>query len=273
MDDLGSFPIFIPRIFVIMSLISINQDGRIAEVILNRPEKRNALSPELVKQLTHAFEELNNSDSVKVIVLKSADKPFCAGADLGYLKEMAQFTDEENLADSRRLKDLFELIYNSPKITISLVEGPALAGGCGLATLVDFCFATSDATFGYTEARIGFVAALVMVYLRDKLPFLKMTEWLLTANVFSADKALEDGMVFKIVNSDNIHQEVAEFAGKLSNGVSSDSIKLTKSMMRNLPFQREQALEFAAQQNAIARKSNDCQKGISAFLNKEKLTW
>ncbi len=273
MDDLGDFPIFIPRIFVIMSLISINQDGRIAQVVLNRPEKRNALSPELVSELTKAFEELNNSESVKVIVLKSADKPFCAGADLGYLKEMAQFTDEENLADSRRLKDLFELIYNSPKITISLVEGPALAGGCGLATLVDFCFATKEATFGYTEARIGFVAALVMVYLRDKLPFLKMTEWLLTANVFTAERAFNDGLVYALLDSEKIHHEVNSFAEKICIGVSSDSIKLTKSMMRNLPFNREDALEFAAQQNAIARKSNDCQKGISAFLNKEKLTW
>jgi methylglutaconyl-CoA hydratase len=256
-----------------MSLISIQLEGRIAKVILNRPEKRNALSPELVGELTQAFTELNQNEEVKIIVLKSADKPFCAGADLSYLKSMAEFTNEENLADSRRLKDLFELVYNSPKITVSQVEGPALAGGCGLATLVDFCFATPEATFGYTEAKIGFVAALVMVYLRDKLAFNQMTEWLLTAQVFSSEKALNDGMIYEVVESNLIETRVQEFAHVLLKGVSSDSIKLTKYMMRNLPHNREEALEFAAQQNAIARKSNDCQKGISAFLNKEKLSW
>lgn len=256
-----------------MSLISIQLEGRIATVILNRPEKRNALSPELVSELTQVYTELNHNEEVKIIVLKSADKPFCAGADLSYLKSMAEFTNEENLADSRRLKDLFELVYNSPKITLSQVEGPALAGGCGLATLVDFCFATPEATFGYTEAKIGFVAALVMVYLRDKLPFNKMTEWLLTAQVFSAKKAWDDGMIYEVVESNSIGTRVQEFAQVLLKGVSSDSIKLTKNMMRNLPYNREDALEFAAQQNAIARKSDDCQKGISAFLNKEKLIW
>lgn len=256
-----------------MSLISIQLEGRIATVILNRPEKRNALSPELVSELTQAYTELNHNEEVKIIVLKSADKPFCAGADLSYLKSMAEFTNEENLADSRRLKDLFELVYNSPKITLSQVEGPALAGGCGLATLVDFCFATPDATFGYTEAKIGFVAALVMVYLRDKLSFNRMTEWLLTAQVFSAKKAWDDGMIYEVVESNSIGARVQDFAQVLLKGVSSDSIKLTKNMMRNLPYNREDALEFAAQQNAIARKSDDCQKGISAFLNKEKLIW
>ena len=273
MDILGIHTFFNTRIFVNMSLISIQTEDRIATVILNRPEKRNALSPELVSELTRAFTELNQSEKVKIIVLKSADKPFCAGADLSYLKSMSEFTDEENLADSRRLRDLFELVYNSPKITISQVEGPALAGGCGLATLVDFCFATSEATFGYTEARIGFVAALVMVYLRDKLAFNQMTEWLLTAQVFSADKALTDGMIYEMVDSDLIGTRVQEFAQTLLTGVSSDSIQLTKYMMRNLPYNREEALEFAAKQNAVARKSNDCQKGIAAFLNKEKLSW
>ncbi len=273
MDILGIHTIFNTRIFVNMSLISIQTEDRIATVILNRPEKRNALSPELVSELTRAFTELNQSEKVKIIVLKSADKPFCAGADLSYLKSMSEFTDEENLADSRRLRDLFELVYNSPKITISQVEGPALAGGCGLATLVDFCFATSEATFGYTEARIGFVAALVMVYLRDKLAFNQMTEWLLTAQVFTADKALLDGMIYEIVESESIELRVNEFAKTLLTGVSLDSIQLTKYMMRNLPYNREEALEFAAKQNAVARKSVDCQKGIAAFLNKEKLSW
>jgi methylglutaconyl-CoA hydratase len=156
---------------------------------MNRIEKRNALNPQLVSDLTEAFNQLNADNSVKVIVLKSKEGAFSAGADLAYIQELSSYTHKENVEDSTRLKNLFELIFNSPKVTISLVEGPALAGGCGLASMTDFCFATPESTFGYTEARIGFVPALVMVYLRQKMNLNLMSEWLLTASVFDAAKA------------------------------------------------------------------------------------
>lgn len=245
--------------------------GQIAEVIMNRPEKRNALNPDLVLELTAAFEALNANAEVRLIVLKSKEGAFCAGADLSYLKSLSQFTHEENIEDSTRLKNLFELIYQSPKNTVSQVEGPALAGGCGLAFLADFCFATPSSTFGYTEARIGFIPALVMVYLKEKLNQNQMNEWLLTAQIFSAEKAYKDGLVYVV--DENIGQKVNEFAAELLKSVSSESTLRIKSMMRNMPSNWNESLVYAAEQNALARKTDDCQKGVSAFLNKEKISW
>ncbi len=245
--------------------------GQIAEVIMNRPEKRNALNPDLVLELTAAFEALNANAEVRLIALKSKEGAFCAGADLSYLKSLSQFTHQENIEDSTRLKNLFELIYHSPKITVSQVEGPALAGGCGLAFLADFCFATPSSTFGYTEARIGFIPALVMVYLKEKLNQNQMNEWLLTAQIFSADKAYTDGLVYVV--DENIGQKVNEFAAELLKSVSSESTLRIKSMMRNMPSNWNESLVYAAEQNALARKTDDCQKGVSAFLNKEKISW
>jgi len=172
-----------------------------------------------------------------------------------------------------KLKTLFEAIYTSPKITISQVEGPALAGGCGLATLVDFCFATNEASFGYTEAKIGFVPALVMVYLREKIGLNAMKEWLLTGKIFTAEQAKEYGLVYSVVGEENIASEIETFAQKLLVQVSEQSVALTKEMLRNLPYNREEALIYAANMNAKARKSEDCKRGVAAFLNKEKLSW
>lgn len=245
--------------------------GQIAEVIMNRPEKRNALNPDLVMELTSAFESLNANSAVRLIVIKSTEGAFCAGADLSYLKSLSQFTHQENIEDSTRLKNLFELIYHSPKITISQVEGPALAGGCGLAFLADFCFATPSSTFGYTEARIGFIPALVMVYLKEKLNQNQMNEWLLTAQIFSAEKAHKDGLVYAI--DENVAEKVSDFATELLKTVSSESTARIKSMMRNMPADWNSSLTYAAEQNALARKTDDCQKGVSAFLNKEKISW
>jgi len=251
--------------------VIVESNGQISEVIMNRPEKRNALNPELITELTQAFQQLNSDAHTRIIILKSKEGAFCAGADLSYLKSLSEFTHQENIQDSTRLKNLFELIYQSPKIVISQVEGAALAGGCGLAFLADFCFASPESTFGYTEARIGFVPALVMVYLREKLNQNQLNEWLLTAQIFDSTKAYNDGLVYRISN--DISREVNDFARNLLKSVSSDSTSRIKSMLRKMPQDWNESLTFAAEQNALARKTDDCQKGISAFLNKEKISW
>lgn len=254
-----------------MQWVQFEINNRVATVIMTRIDKRNALNPQLVRELTAAFSELNEREDVKIITLKSAAPAFSAGADLAYIQELRNFTYDENVQDTLNLKTLFEAIYQSPKITLSQVEGPALAGGCGLATVTDFCFASKDSTFGYTESRIGFVPALVMVYLRHKLTLQKQTEWLLTGGIFSADKACEDGLIYKVC--DNVAADIDMFTSQLLTGVSMQSITRTKSMLRNLPYSHEEALLFAAHNNAEARQSQDCINGIDSFLRKEKKTW
>lgn len=256
------------------SLLLTQQDGRVATLILNRPEKRNALSAELVSEMTAAMVQLNANDEVKVIVLRSADKPFCAGADLSYLAKLRDFSLAENEADSQALRRLFDLIYLSPKIVISQVEGPALAGGCGLATLADLCFATPEATFGYTEVKIGFIPALVMVYLREKIGGGVLRDLMLTGRVISAEEAFNLGLVQRLVSTDNITSIVNQTAQELCESTSQQAVASIKEMLKTIPsMSRDQALDYAAKQNAVARGSEDCRKGIDAFLQKQPLKW
>jgi methylglutaconyl-CoA hydratase len=255
-------------------ILRIEMDGPVAHLILNRPEKRNALSAELVEHMYQAMLSLNANDSLRVVVIRSADKPFCAGADLGYLTQLRSNTLEENEADSQRLRQLFDAIYLSPKYIISQVEGPALAGGCGLATLADCCVATPDATFGYTEVKIGFVPALVMVYLREKVSGAVMSDILLSGRVFGADEAKSLQLVQQVVPAEEIAQFVQNHANQICDTTSSQALAKVKEMMRAIPaMSRDKALDYAAKQNAQARGSEDCRKGIDAFLNKQPLKW
>jgi methylglutaconyl-CoA hydratase len=257
-----------------VELVITEIKNRVGYVVLNRPEKRNALSPQLVSELTSAIQDFLYDETVKVIVLKSADKPFCAGADLAYLQEIRHFSREENLADSRRLRDLFDLIHRGNKVFISQVEGPALAGGCGLATLCDFCYASPEATFGYTESKIGFVPALVAVYLQYRIAGHHMRELLLTGKIMAAEEAHSMGLVNRVVSDDRIGLEVTALAEQLCETVSGASVAYIKQLLRKVPgMDMDEALEYAASLNAEARSSADCIKGIDAFLNKEKIKW
>lgn len=256
------------------SLLLTQVEGRIATLILNRPEKRNALSPELVSEMTAAMVSINENEEIRVVVIRSADKPFCAGADLSYLAKLRDFSLEENEADSQSLRKLFDLIYLSPKIVISQVEGPALAGGCGLATLADLCVATPDATFGYTEVKIGFIPALVMVYLREKIGGGVLRDLMLTGRVLKAEEAFNLGLVQRLVSSDAIENVVNQMAKELCENTSQHAIASVKSMLQTIQgMTRDEALDYAAKQNAVARGSADCRKGIDAFLQKQPLKW
>jgi len=248
--------------------------NRIGYITLNRPEKRNALSPDLISGLKDAFEEMGDRDDVKVIILRANGKAFCAGADLSYLQAMQAFTFEENLEDSNRLKELFLLIFTMPKVVIAQVQGHALAGGCGLVTVCDFGFSVPEALFGYTEVRIGFVPALVSVFLHEQIGGAKTQELLLSGGFISAAKASELGLITEVVGDDSLEKEVEVFAKKLIHQNSGFSMGQTKKLLRALSQEsREKALKMAAEINAGARSHEDCIKGISSFLNKTEPNW
>lgn len=247
---------------------------RIGSITLNRPNKRNALSPEMVEALKVAFREFREDDSVKIIVLKAEGKAFCAGADLAYLQSMQKFSDEENLADSLSLMELFDLVYNYPKVVIAQIQGHALAGGCGLVTVCDFAFSVPDALFGYTEVRIGFIPALVSVFLQEQIGAAKTQELLLSGEMITASKAAELGLITSVVPSDFLEKSVADFALKLTSQNSSNSMAETKRLLRSIgKSQREKMLKYAAEVNAKARSHEDCVKGVSSFLDKQKPNW
>jgi len=257
-----------------MSLIDYSVEDRIAFITLNRPEKRNALSTDLVASLKDAFDRAAKDESAKVIVLKANGKAFCAGADLAYLQELQSFSQEENLADSNHLKELFLQIYKHPKVVIAQVEGAALAGGCGLANVCDFCFAVPEAKFGFTEVKIGFIPAMVMVFLIRKIGESNAKQLLLSAQIIEAAQAEKMGLVHQTIPADKISAEVKDFAAKLISNNSEQAMQLTKRMIAEVQDKTlDQALQYAAAMNAEARATADCRKGIAAFLNKENITW
>ncbi|MGY6521418.1 MAG: enoyl-CoA hydratase/isomerase family protein [Mongoliitalea sp.] len=247
---------------------------RIGTIILNRADKRNALNSEMVEAMKAALLSFSTDPNVKVVIIKAEGSAFCAGADLGYLQQLQSNTYDENLEDSRNLKELFYQIYTFPKVVIAQIQGHALAGGCGLATVCDFSFAVEEAKFGYTEVKIGFIPAIVKVFLLRKIGEGKAKQLLLDGDLISAQEAKEMGLINWVVKTDELEEKVRSYAQKLIRQNSGQSIRLTKEM---IAFVQEKSLddglEYAAQMNARARGTADCQKGIAAFLNKEKLTW
>lgn len=255
-------------------LVLYEVTNRVGYITLNRPEKRNALSFEFVQEIKDAVIVAERDETCKVIVIRANGEAFCAGADLAYLQQLQQNSFEENLADSQHLMQLFQLIYNCKKVVIAQVNGPALAGGSGLATVCDFCYATPEASFGYTEVKIGFVPAIVMVFLVRKVTEHVAKKLLLTGDVFNAAKALEYGLINEVVDADKLAESVFAFATKLCKQASGQSLALVKEMLREVQqLSLDEGLNYAAAMNANARATDDCKKGISAFLNKEKLSW
>lgn len=248
--------------------------NRIGIIKLARPDKRNAFNAELVNLIKHAFDSYNEDQGIRAILITAEGSAFSAGADLAYIQSLRSNSLEENEQDSMALADMFETIYNSPKLTISAVQGAALAGGCGLATVTDLCFASEQATFGYTEARIGFVPAIVMAYLLKKTSIQLARELMLTAKIIDAKRAYEVGLVTEVLPPEDFEDLVISQVQKLIHSTSGQSIALTKEMLRTIPaMQHKEALKYAAQLNAKARSSEDCMRGMDAFLNKEKLDW
>jgi methylglutaconyl-CoA hydratase len=247
---------------------------RVGYITLNRPEKRNALSFDFVQQIKLVFKQAESDENCKVIVIKANGEAFCSGADLASLQNMQNNSFEENLSDSNNLKELFTMIYLSPKIVIAQVEGAAIAGGCGLATICDFCFAITESKFSYSEVKIGFVPAIVMVFLIRKVGEQIAKKLLLTAELFDANEAKNYQLINEVVEANVIETHVFNFAQKLCKGASGQSLALTKQMINEVQNKSlTDALNYAAEMNAIARQTIDCKRGINAFLNKEKLVW
>lgn len=247
---------------------------RIGTIILNRADKRNALNSEMVEEMKIALSSFSTNPDVKVVIIKAEGPAFCAGADLGYLQQLQSNTYDENLEDSRNLKDLFYQIYTFPKVVIAQIQGHALAGGCGLATVCDFSFAVEEAKFGYTEVKIGFIPAIVKVFLLRKIGEGKAKQLLLDGDLITAQEAKEMGLINWVVKTDELEEKVMGYAQKLIRQNSGQSMRLTKEMIALVQEKSlVDGLDYAAQMNARARGTEDCQKGIAAFLNKEKLTW
>jgi methylglutaconyl-CoA hydratase len=255
-------------------LITCLATDRVGIVTLNRPEKRNALSYDLIAELKTGFEKFENDPGVSVIILKANGPAFCAGADIADLQKLQNFSYEQNQADSNHLAELFLQIYTLKKVVIAQVHGPALAGGCGLATVCDFVFAVPEAKFGYPEVKIGFIPAIVMIFLLRKIGEARAKRLLLSGDHFSAAQIYEMGLIHEIVAADKLEKYVMDFATRLIHTNSANAMMLTKQMITKLhTMALQESLLFASDMNARARETADFKRGIASFLSKQKVNW
>jgi len=252
--------------------ILVGDQGNIRTITLNRPERRNAMTPEMQTELIAAMEEAAES-SCRVVVLQGAGEAFCSGLDLSALQAMHNKSQADLRAEAERVARLFRTLYELPRPTIAAVQGAAIAGGTGLATICDITLATPSAKFGYTEARIGFVPAIVSAYLALQIGDKRSRDLLLTARLFGAEEAHRLGLVNEIVAPELLPQRVLAIAQSLSEN-SPASLAATKRLMaaQNKPW-LDAAITEAMGTNAQARETTDFREGVAAFLEKRKPSW
>jgi len=252
--------------------LQLAQDAGVATLTLNRPDKRNAISYELIADLLRALDEIKNS-AARVLIITGAGKAFCSGMDLDNLKSLIGRTPEQNLEDSRTMVSLFRSLYEFPLPTIAAVNGAAIAGGTGLALLCDFTLAVPEAKFGYTEVRIGFVPAIVSTFLLRQVGEKIARDLLLTGRIFDADEALRIGLLTQIVPQEQLMNRARELAGQLLES-SPLSLTYTKRLLTDhARAELDEQIEAAIRENAGIRSTNDFREGISSFLEKRKPKW
>ncbi len=257
-------------------LLETRRDGDLLWVTLKDPARANALSPPLIAELTALYRRDLRGEGVRAVLLSGAGKNFSAGADLEHLRSLRDAGPEENLADSLRLRDLFHAVLRQEALTVALVHGACVAGGCGLATAHDFVIAAADSRFLYSEVRIGFVAALVATYLPLRLRGSDLRELLLFPQFVEAQRALDIGLVNRMVAEASELPAAAEaLAGEILANGSSESIARTKRLLLDvLGRPLDDAMQHAAEVNAEARATADCKHGIATFLETKKPpTW
>ena len=257
-----------------MSVLTYDVRRSVAYIVMNRPERRNALDRELVRELAGALERAQEDEDVRVIVLTGAGSAFSAGADLKELQEMQSAPLHDNRRESAALAALFKRFLSVPKPIVGKVNGHAIGGGCGLAVACDISIAARSAKLGFTEVRIGFVPSIVAGSVLRRVGEAVGRDLLLTGRVIPAEEAADVGLVTRAVDDDKLDEAIQEVVSGLVRETSGTAIALTKRLLRSLPgMSATDALRHGASLNAIARGTPECKAGIAAFLNKEAFPW
>jgi methylglutaconyl-CoA hydratase len=254
------------------STIQLEKVGEIATITLNRPEKRNAITPEMIAEILSAFDEAE-SRPAHVLIITGAGKAFCSGMDLEALKALAKQSPTEQREDADRLTKLFRRIWSFPKPTIAAVNGHAIAGGCGLATLCDFTIAVPEAKFGYPEVRIGFLPAVVSIFLVRQIGEKNARNLLLTGKTIDAAEAHRLGLVSEIVPAEQLNKSAKDLSAILL-ASSPTSLRITKKLLCDFAAPEiDRELELAATESAQIRSTEDFREGLSSFFEKRAPRW
>jgi methylglutaconyl-CoA hydratase len=250
-------------------LIDYAENDGIARITLNRPEKRNALSPELIAGLSAALAGSARDNNVRVVILTGAGQDFCSGADLAAFDRAAEAGVLDHLENARALADVFLQMRHHPRPIIAAVRGRALAGGCGLATACDLIVAAESAKFGYPEVNIGFVPAMVMAILRRNMTEKRAFELIATGEIINATDAHTAGLVNRVFPDTDFEARVNDYAKSLA-AKSASSISLSKHLLYHMDSMTfEAAIEAGVHGNAIARMTDDARAGIARFVKKK----
>jgi methylglutaconyl-CoA hydratase len=250
-------------------LIDYAENDGIARITLNRPEKRNALSPELIAGLSAALRDSERDANVRVVILTGAGQDFCSGADLAAFDRAAEAGVLDHLENARALADLFLQMRRHPRPIVAAVRGRALAGGCGLATACDLIVAAESAKFGYPEVNIGFVPAMVMAILRRNMSEKRAFELIATGEIINAADACTAGLVNRVFADADFDARVNDYAKSLA-AKSASAISLSKNLLYHMDSMTfEAAIEAGVHGNAIARMTEDARAGIAKFAQKK----
>jgi methylglutaconyl-CoA hydratase len=253
--------------------VALSLDGPVAHVVMDRPEARNALDPAMVRELLDAVAAASVREDIRVIVLAGRGSVFCAGADIEWMKAIARFTHDENVADARRLFELFETIDGSPKAVVACVQGAALGGGAGLAAVADVVVAEQAAQFGFTEVRLGLVPAVISPYVVRKIGVSAARELFLTGERFTAARAAAIGLVHRAVKLDELDAAVDERVRELLRAAPG-ALAAAKGLVRSVYGRSAESVrELVCESIAGRRASDEGQEGLRAFLEKRKASW
>ena len=250
----------------------LEMTGNLATLTLRRPEKRNAISTQMMAELQTALDEIERSHT-RVAIMTGAGKAFCAGMDLDLLSAIATQSPAENQEDSRRIAKMFRRIWSFPRPLIAAVNGAAYAGGCAVATLCDFTIAAPEAKFGYTEVKIGFLPAIVSVFLTRQIGDKRARDLLLTGRIIEAAEAKEFGLVSEVVPADRLIERAHELAETLIAASPSSLARSKRLLVSSAAAGVDHDLERAILENARIRCSPDFKEGLASFLEKRKPVW
>ncbi|RYX90530.1 MAG: enoyl-CoA hydratase/isomerase family protein [Comamonadaceae bacterium] len=254
--------------------LKLETSGHLATVTLNRPDVRNAFNDEVISELTQVFRDLGANDDVRCIVLAASGSAFCAGADLNWMKRMADYTREQNLADAAQLGEMLRTIFTCPKPVIARVQGDVYAGGTGLVAVCDIAVAVDTANFCLSETRLGLIPATISPYVVRAMGARAAHRWFLTAERFDAAEACRIGFIHEVVAAGQLDVKTGEIAQALINAGPA-AVKATKQLVHDVAGKdiTPELIRMTVECIADVRVSPEGREGLQSFLQKRKPGW
>ena len=256
------------------SAIRIATQAHVATVVLNRPEVRNAFNDEVIAELSQAFVQLGEASEVRAIVLMAEGPAFCAGADLNWMRRMADYTRDENIEDAGKLAFMLRAIYECPKPTIARVQGDVYAGGMGLVAACDMAVSVDTANYCLSEVKLGLIPATISPYVIRAMGARAAHRYFLTAERFGAAEALRIGFVHEVVSAEALDAKVGELVSALTSA-SPNAVRECKKLVQDVAERDITRLLIERTVEGIAdiRASDEGKEGVQSFLQKRKPTW